>query len=204
LNRFGKFILGLIILAGIALATMVRLGSGRQGPAEPVTPAPAPSPPVAGQRAEATVTPSGLVVPVAGVQVAELVDTFGDPRGGGTRGHGALDIMAPAGTPVLAAEGGTVEKLFESVEGGHTLYVRSADRRFVFYYAHLQDYRAGLAEGDYVGKGTQIATVGATGDADPTAPHLHFEVKRMGPDDTWYEGEGINPYPLLAGTPPRR
>jgi murein DD-endopeptidase MepM/ murein hydrolase activator NlpD len=195
MNRFGKLILGLLVLAAIAVGTMIRFGGAPTSPPRPAEPAAGPA-----STPQATMTPSGLVIPVAGVQAAQLTDTFGDPRGDGTRGHGALDIMAPAGTPVLAADGGTVEKLFESENGGHTIYIRSANGKFVFYYAHLQDYRPGLAEGDYVAKGAQIGTVGSTGDANVAAPHLHFEVKRMADGEKWHEGEGINPYPLLAGT----
>ena len=189
MNRFGKILLALIVLAGIAVATMVRFGPGQ-------APSPPPAPPTA---PEALVTPSGLVIPVAGVQPGALYDSFGDPRGGGTRGHGALDIPVPTGTPVLAAATGTVEKLFESQNGGHTIYVRSPDARFVYYYAHLDTYRPDLREGEQVTRGQPIATVGATGDANPAAPHLHFEIKRMAPGEKWYEGQGINPYPLLAG-----
>lgn len=194
MNRFGKILLGLIVLAGISVATMIRFG--------PVSLSPSPPPPPDAARAvpKAPVTPSGLVIPVAGVQPGALYDSFGDPRGeDGVRGHGALDIPAPTGTPVLAAAGGTVEKLFESQNGGHTIYVRSPDGRFVYYYAHLDTYRADVRQGERVMRGQPIATVGATGDADPAAPHLHFEIKRMAPGEKWYEGQGINPYPLLAG-----
>ena len=191
MNRFGRIMLALFVLVGIAVATMVRFGPG-QAPA-PAVPAPPPGP-------EALVTPSGLAIPVAGVQPGALYDSFGDPRGeDGKRGHGALDIPAPTGTPVLAAAAGTVEKLFESQNGGHTIYVRSPEGRFVYYYAHLDTYRPDLREGLAVARGQPIATVGSTGDANPAAPHLHFEIKRMAPGEKWYEGQGINPYPLLAG-----
>jgi murein DD-endopeptidase MepM/ murein hydrolase activator NlpD len=108
--------------------------------------------------------------------------------------------MAARGTPVLAAAGGTVEKLFESEAGGHTVYVRSPDKRWVYYYAHLDAYAPDLREGMAVARGRAIGTVGSTGNADPAGPHLHFEIKRMGAGEKWYQGRGINPYPLLAGT----
>jgi murein DD-endopeptidase MepM/ murein hydrolase activator NlpD len=192
-NRFGKIILGLLVLAGIGFAAMLRFGHPVATP--PAPPAGPPSPSARG----ALVMPSGLALPVAGVQPSALYDSFGDPRGGGARGHGALDIMAPTGTPVLAAAAGTVEKLFESKDGGHTIYIRSPDGRFVYYYAHLDSYLPETREGANIARGQQIATVGSTGDADPAGPHLHFEIKRMAPGQKWYEGEGINPYPLLAG-----
>lgn len=149
---------------------------------------------------ELVLGPGGLAVPVAGVRIEELVDTYADARAGGVRVHDAIDIMAEAGTPVVAAAEGTVEKLFFSESGGGiTLYVRSPDRRWVYYYAHLQAYEPGLAEGQRVERGDRLGTVGSTGNASPEAPHLHFAVHRMDPDDDWHGGTAVNPYPLLAG-----
>lgn len=137
-----------------------------------------------------------LTIPVAGVSANELVDSFTDDRDG--RRHGAIDIMAPAGTPVIAAASGTVEKLFLSDGGGNTVYVRSDDRRTIHYYAHLQDYAPGLAEGQSVPRGQVLGSVGSTGNADPAAPHLHFAVLRTTPDANWWEtAAAIDPYPLL-------
>ena len=145
------------------------------------------------------VGPSGLAVPVAGIRPGQLSDTFTQSRGGG-RPHDAIDIMAPAGTAVVAASGGTVEKLFFSQGGGGiTAYVRSPDRQWIFYYAHLQDYAPGLREGQRLARGDPIGTVGSTGNANPAGPHLHFAIHRMGPDERWWQGRAINPYPLLAG-----
>ncbi|RYY10453.1 MAG: M23 family metallopeptidase [Alphaproteobacteria bacterium] len=94
---------------------------------------------------------------------------------------------------------GTVEKLFESKEGGTTAYVRSADGRWITYYAHLDGYAPGLREGLYLERGAPIGTVGFTGNASAEGPHLHFEVKRMKPGESWDKGEAIDPYPLLTG-----
>jgi murein DD-endopeptidase MepM/ murein hydrolase activator NlpD len=143
--------------------------------------------------------PAGLIIPVAGVRPDQLVDTFADARG--NRTHGALDIMAPRGTPVVAAAPGTVEKIFESQAGGHTVYVRTNDARWIHYYAHLDRYAQGLREGMHVAQGQLIGTVGSTGNANPEGPHLHFEIKRMASDEKWYQGTGVNPYPLLGGRP---
>lgn len=146
------------------------------------------------------VAPSGLAIPVAGMGVRDLIDTYTQSRGGGARVHNAIDIMAPAGTPVVAAAPGVVEKLFFSQGGGGiTAYVRSDDGRWIYYYAHLASYAPGLAEGQRVNRGDPIGTVGSTGNANPAGPHLHFAVHRMAAGEDWHEGTPVNPYPLLAG-----
>ncbi|RST30942.1 M23 family metallopeptidase [Sphingomonas ginkgonis] len=149
------------------------------------------------------VGPFGLAVPVAGVRTGELVDTFDAARSGG-RVHDAIDIMAPEGTPVVAAADGQVEKLFNSFRGGITLYVRSPDTRWNYYYAHLNRYAPGIGEGQQVRRGQLLGFVGHTGDASPSGPHLHFAINQMGRGDGWWEGQAINPYPLLAGRPGSR
>jgi murein DD-endopeptidase MepM/ murein hydrolase activator NlpD len=151
------------------------------------------------------VGPTGLVIPVAGVKASDLVDTYKQARAGGARVHDAMDIMAPHGTPVLAAAPGKVEKLFYSKGGGGiTVYVRSPDSRYIFYYAHLQEYAPGLKEGQVVKQGDRLGTVGSSGNASPSGPHLHFAVHRMDPQDDWHDGSPVNPYPLLVGDPTRR
>ena len=146
------------------------------------------------------VGPAGLAIPVPGVQPDELIDTFTQARAGGARRHDAIDIMAPAGTPVVAAAPGTVEKLYTSESGGGiTAYVRSPDGRWSYYYAHLQSYAPGLREGRKIARGQPIGRVGSTGNANAEGPHLHFAINRMAPGEKWHQGTAINPYPLLAG-----
>jgi murein DD-endopeptidase MepM/ murein hydrolase activator NlpD len=145
------------------------------------------------------VGPAGLAIPVAGVKPNQLADTFTQARAGGRR-HDAIDIMAPEGTPVIAATDGTVEKLFFSNGGGGiTIYVRSPDQHWTYYYAHLSAYAPGLAEGQQVRRGQLIGRVGHTGDASAAGPHLHFAINQMAPGERWWQGSPINPYPLLAG-----
>ena len=139
-----------------------------------------------------------LLIPVEGVPPSALTDTFTQARAGGARPHDAIDIMAARGRAVLAAADGRVEKLFTSVDGGLTIYERSGDGRRIYYYAHLDGYAPGLAEGQMVRRGQKIATVGSSGNADPAAPHLHFAVNEIAPSEPWYKGHAINPYPLLA------
>lgn len=146
-----------------------------------------------------TVDPASLTVPVRGVKRAEIVDSWGQSRANGERTHEGTDIMAPAGTPVVAAAPGTVEKLFYSNGGGGiTLYVRSPDRRLSYYYAHLQRYAPGIAEGMAVKAGDLIGFVGDTGNAGAGNYHLHFGIARLRPDERWWQGRAVNPYPLLA------
>jgi murein DD-endopeptidase MepM/ murein hydrolase activator NlpD len=138
-----------------------------------------------------------MIVPVRGVARSSLTDTFTQARAAGARAHDAIDIVAPAGTPVIAAASGIVEKLFLSRDGGNTVYVRTGDRRWSHYYAHLAAYAPGLREGQHVARGTLLGAVGSTGNADPAGPHLHFAIHAMAPGDQWYQGRAINPYPLL-------
>jgi murein DD-endopeptidase MepM/ murein hydrolase activator NlpD len=141
-----------------------------------------------------------LLIPVSGVASSSLTDTYKDARSEGARAHEAIDIVAPRGTAVIAAAPGTIERLFQSNDGGNTIYVRSDDRRTVYYYAHLDSYAAGLAEGDRVARGRTLGTVGSTGNASEFAPHLHFAVMRTEPGAEWWDSAGaIDPYPLLTG-----
>jgi hypothetical protein len=138
------------------------------------------------------------MIPVAGVAASQLQDTFGDNRGSdGERAHEALDIMAPRGTPVLAASDGKVEKLFTSVPGGLTIYQFDPTRTWAYYYAHLDRYAPGLAEGRQLKRGDVIGYVGSTGNASEDAPHLHFAIFVLGPGKRWWQGTAIDPYPLL-------
>jgi murein DD-endopeptidase MepM/ murein hydrolase activator NlpD len=151
------------------------------------------------------VGPAGLAIPVAGIGADQLLDTYTQARAGGRRVHDAIDIMAPHGTPVLAAAPGVVEKLFLSKGGGGiTAYIRSNDGRWIYYYAHLEEYAPGLQEGQKVQRGERIGTVGSTGNASPSGPHLHFAIHQMAEGEDWHDGSPVNPYPLLAGKPAAR
>lgn len=138
-----------------------------------------------------------LTIPVQGVTSAQLRDTFSEARSEG-RVHEALDIMAPSGTPVLAVADGTVEKLFTSVPGGLTIYQFEPTGRYAYYYAHLDRYADGLQEKQAIRRGEVIGYVGSTGNADPSAPHLHFAIFELGPERQWWKGTAINPYPVFT------
>jgi peptidoglycan LD-endopeptidase LytH len=157
--------------------------------------APTPTPPAT----ESTPQPAGaLLIPVAGVRPEELRDTFEAARSEGRR-HDAIDIQAPRGTPVLAAADGRVVKLWQSVPGGTTLYQLDPDGRTVYYYAHLDRYADGLAEGHFARRGEVIAYVGDTGNAGPGNYHLHFSVLIVADPKRYWDGANINPYPLFQG-----
>ena len=166
---------------------------------EPVAPgATAPPASTAPPAAQAPDAPSGLLLPVQGILFSQLRDTFTDARSEG-RVHDAIDIMAPVGRPVVAAAPGKVEKIFFSEGGGgNTVYVRSDDGRWSYYYAHLSAYAPGLREGQRVLRGSPVGYVGFTGNANAAGPHLHFAINRMQPGEKWWQGSPINPYPLLA------
>lgn len=147
--------------------------------------------------------PPALLLPVQGMTASALRDTFNDQRGGSEpRGHEALDMMAPTGTPVLATDDGRIAKLFLSKPGGITIYQFNPSEQFAYYYAHLDRYADGLAEGQIVKRGTVIGYVGATGNANPDAPHLHFAIFRLGPEKQWWKGEPLNPFGYLGGKQP--
>ncbi|RYD91503.1 MAG: M23 family metallopeptidase [Sphingomonadales bacterium] len=193
-----KIAIVLLLLAVGYVVWVVALNMGGDAPSTSTsTPAPSPRAVSGPVRTNGPLPPAGpLVIPVAGIAAAQLADTFDDARGEG-RIHDAIDIMAPRGTPVLAAAAGTVEKLFESERGGTTIYIRRPSGQWIDYYAHLDSYAAGLAEGQKIAQGQIIGTVGSTGDASPEAPHLHYAINVMAPGEGWWQGRAVNPYPLL-------
>lgn len=138
----------------------------------------------------------GLVVPVAGIDPSRISDSFDARRAGGRR-HGALDLMAPRGTPVLSADDGRILRLRTNSLGGITIYAADSTARVVYYYAHLERYRRGLREGDRLQRGDTIGYVGTSGNAPRGTPHLHFQVMLMPADGRWWAGKPVNPLPLL-------
>jgi murein DD-endopeptidase MepM/ murein hydrolase activator NlpD len=128
-----------------------------------------------------TPNPTGAlqVCPVAGLN--SFVDSFGWPRVG--HSHQGIDLIAPFGTPIVAAHPGSVS-YSSSSSGGLQAYVYGSGG--YTFYAHLSSYSS--ASGS-VGAGTVIGYVGSTGNAGNTN-HLHFE---------WHPGGGaaVNPYQAL-------
>ena len=129
--------------------------------------------------------PGGVIVPVAGIRTDQLSDNYLQARGGGTRLHGAIDIMAPRNTPVLAAVDGTVRKLFTSAGGGLTIYQYDQDEKLIYYYAHLDRYAPTLPKASSSGRGASSASSARPATPRPTrrictSPSRSFRRRRNG------------------------
>lgn len=131
--------------------------------------------------------PASLPMPVQGVSAARVADTFGAPRGT-DRSHDGVDIFADRGTPVVSTTQGVVVAVRDSGLGGRQVWVLGPARQR-HYYAHLDDWAPALKQGDRVYPGAVLGTVGTTGNARGTPPHLHYGI---------YGSEGAyDPLPLL-------
>lgn len=115
-----------------------------------------------------------LQIPVEGVRVGQINDTWGAARSAG-RKHEGTDIFAKRGTPVFSATQGIVRKIGTNNLGGKIIWVTGPNMS-QHYYAHLDDYAEHIQEGDWVEAGEVIAYVGNTGNAKNTPPHLHYGI----------------------------
>lgn len=141
-----------------------------------------------------------LMVPVESVSPRDLTDSFNAPRGNG-RTHRAIDILAPRGTPVVAAIDGSVLRLAQSAAGGIAAYLVDDARRYVYYYAHLERYADAVTEGLRVPKGFVIGYVGTSGNAPPGTPHLHFQVMRLADGQRdWWNGPPVDALRFMTET----
>ncbi len=135
---------------------------------------------------------SGARFPIAWPYDTPLIDSWGFPRMPGTpdeHWHEGIDLFAPAGTPLVAAERGVIIKISTGRLGGLTFWLRG-ESGAEWYYAHLQSYADGLHVGQVVEAGQVLGTVGNTGNAVGTPPHLHLQLHPDG-------GDPVNPFPLL-------
>ncbi len=122
-----------------------------------------------------------FLCPVGGATT--FYDTFGAARSGGRR-HKGVDMFATRGTPVVAPVSGVVRHRTNSL-GGLAFYLDGDDGNR-YYGAHLDSFGAdGRVEA-----GTVVGTVGNTGNARYTSPHLHFEIMPGG-------GASVNPTPTV-------
>jgi murein DD-endopeptidase MepM/ murein hydrolase activator NlpD len=138
-----------------------------------------------------------LVIPVAGVGPSRIEDSFTAGRDGGDRQHNAVDILAPRNTPIVAADDGVILRMSSNSLGGITIYAADRDHDFVYYYAHLDHYERGVHAGQQIRKGDTLGYVGTTGNAPENIPHLHFQIMLRANDGKYWNGEPVNPYPVL-------
>jgi murein DD-endopeptidase MepM/ murein hydrolase activator NlpD len=138
-----------------------------------------------------------LMVPVHGVRAKNVPDSYLASRGG-NRTHNATDILAPQGTPVVSSDAGRVIHLARNPAGGITIYATDPSERFIFYYAHLDRYHEGVAEGMKLAKGQVIGYVGTTGNAPANTPHLHFQAMLARDVRRWWEGDPFDARPYFV------
>ncbi|MGI8619715.1 MAG: M23 family metallopeptidase [Gemmatimonadaceae bacterium] len=135
---------------------------------------------------------TALMVPVAGVAPSALRDSFNDARSG-ERTHRALDIPARRGTPVVATANGAILSMRQNSLGGTTLYLVDSQRRFVYYYAHLDRYHDRVSQGVEVRQGDVLGYVGTSGNGPRNFPHLHFQALRVDPTRRdWWNGRPVD------------
>jgi murein DD-endopeptidase MepM/ murein hydrolase activator NlpD len=100
---------------------------------------------------------------------------WGAPRDGGRRRHHGIDLLAPAGTPLVAVAGGRITRLSNADRGRGGISLWLTDRRgTAYYYAHNQHNLVHL--GQQVQAGQLLGRVGVTGNARGGPAHLHFQI----------------------------
>ncbi len=119
-------------------------------------------------------TNSFTYFPVQGKDAKAVWSVFGDQRDGGKRSHEGIDIFADRGTPVVAPVNGRVTSVRNGGLGGKSVFFRDSKRRHNLYFAHLDSQYVKL--GTALNAGDTIGTVGNTGNARNTKPHLHFGI----------------------------
>lgn len=139
-----------------------------------------------------------LLFPLQGFTSQGVQDSFEEARGDHL--HGAMDIVAPRNTPVVAVESGKIARLWYSKYGGITIYQFDPTTTYAYYYAHLESYAENLKEQDSVKKGQVIGYVGTSGNAPKETPHLHFTIFKLTKEKHWWEGVPINPYNVYASS----
>jgi murein DD-endopeptidase MepM/ murein hydrolase activator NlpD len=143
----------------------------------------------------ARLSQGGYVFPLFGP--AAFGDTFGAFRGDvAGKWHHGEDLVAPAGTPVLAVADGTLFSVGWNDIGGWRLWLRDTAGN-EFYYAHLSAYSPLAVAGKSVKAGDVLGFVGNSGDADGGVTHLHFEIHPVDLVHLGYDG-AVAPYPFLV------
>ncbi len=121
---------------------------------------------------------------------ADVADDFGAARAD-TGKHQGNDVFAPFGAPVLAVADGTVHRVGTLPISGNRLWLHT-DAGDAFFYAHLSAFSPDAENGRRVKAGTVLGFTGNTGDAEPTPPHVHFEIHPGGE-----QKDAIDPHAIL-------
>ncbi len=193
----GAFPAGTTISVGVATASAADLVAPTPTPTATATATPGPkvhkarkaTPQKAARRRAPKVsrrlTGRRYAFPVYGKATA--ADDFGAARQIGA--HQGNDVFAAFGAPVVAVGDGVVEKVGTLPISGNRLWLRTkaGDE---FFYAHLSAFAPAAVDGHRVGAGTVLGFTGNTGDAEPTPPHVHFEIHPGG-------GDAIDPHAIL-------
>ena len=132
----------------------------------------------------------GVMFPLPGSE-DRWSDTYGARRAGGKRRHKGADIGGRHGAPLIAVTDGVAYSGYNPTAGNY-VYVVDRAKNYRYFYAHLDKRMVpqGAANGVRVAAGTQIGTVGSTGNAE--GPHLHFGVYNL------RENSYINPTQWLS------
>lgn len=199
--RWSAAVLGLWLGAACGPALTPLPPPRAPAPSEVAIPAPA-APVAAPPNAIELLRQRKLMVPVDGISLDRVENTYEAFRDGGARRHYAIDILAARGTPVLAADDGSILRMGFNALGGLTIYQIDHERRFVYYYAHLDRYASTIRDGSVVSRGDVIGYVGSSGNAQATTPHLHFQVLLF--RDRYWEGESVNPFGVFETDGRRR
>jgi hypothetical protein len=178
-----------LVLAGLAA------GAGAQAPGQAPGGAGAATQGAPAARPTAAQPPADNVFPIPVPYAVTYSDSWHACRDGCSRQHKGNDLMADEGVPVVAVESGVIIRANDTDQGlgGITLWLKG-DSGVAYYYAHnVQNL---VAEGQRVARGEMIARVGRTGNAQATAPHVHFQMNLCG-ETSSAEPCTVNPYSYL-------
>jgi len=126
---------------------------------------------------------ASVAFPIPSKNRKSILSFFGAPRDGGRREHHGVDIFAPRHTPIIASAKSTVRYVGEGGIGGHVIWLLDIKRNYYYYLAHLET--DSVYKNQIVEAGQVVGTVGNSGNARTTSPHLHFGIyiPRGGPVD---------------------
>lgn len=127
--------------------------------------------------------------PLPDSDTRDVKSFFGASRDGGDRVHHGIDIFAPRGTPVLAVDNTSIYRVQIRERGGNTVFLRDEERGLIYYYAHLDEWAEDIEALMMVPEGKELGTVGNTGNAGWSPPHLHFGIYQTSwrsALDPWY------------------